>query len=140
MSPPHPFFPGLLNPFSHPGSIHTVGTITLPITPPAGPHDPALLTKRGSAGPLPLNIAAPALGEWGRLHIRPWRRNLECSVLQAALGKNSEKLSYNVGNTLSIDKCLSADVRTCVIVIGEPTQIHKHMSVENKMAFLITVS
>lgn len=44
--------------------IHTAGTITLPITPPAGPHDPALLTKRDSAGPFPLNLSAPAPREW----------------------------------------------------------------------------
>lgn len=141
VSPPLPFFQGSSPHPLTPRPIHTAGTITLPITPPAGPHDPALLTKRNSASPLAVNLTAPAKGEWGkRLYTRPWRRNFESSVLQAALGKNSEKLSYNVGNTLSIDKCLSADVRTCVIVIGEPTQIHKHMSVENKMAFLITVS
>lgn len=40
----------------------------LPITPPAGPHDPALLTKRYSIGPLPLNLSALALGEWLAAH------------------------------------------------------------------------
>lgn len=44
--------------------IHTAGTIMLPITPPAGPRDPALLAKCDSIGPFPLNLSAPAPGEW----------------------------------------------------------------------------
>lgn len=65
VSPPLPFFQGFSpHPFTPPHPIHTAGTITLPITPPAGPRDPALLTKRDSIGPLPLNLSAPAPGEW----------------------------------------------------------------------------
>lgn len=64
------FIPGFCAPSFRPIScpIHTAGTITLPITPPAGPHDPALLTKRYSISPLPLNLSAPALGEWLAAH------------------------------------------------------------------------
>lgn len=74
MSPPLPslffYIPGFLAPSFRPLScpIHTAGTITLPITPPAGLHDPALLTKRYSIGPLPLNLSAPALWEWLGAH------------------------------------------------------------------------
>lgn len=68
VSPPLPFFSRAAHPPSHPPHhrhpIHTAGTITLPITPPAGPRDPTLLTKRDSIGPFPLNLSAPALGEW----------------------------------------------------------------------------
>lgn len=63
--PPSTPPPGLLTPPPPPHRpIHTAGTITLPITPPAGPRDPALLTKRDSAGPFPLNLSAPAPREW----------------------------------------------------------------------------
>lgn len=64
VSPPLLFFQGFSpHPFT-PHPIHTAGTITLPITPPAGPRDPTLLTKRDSIGPFPLNLSAPAPGEW----------------------------------------------------------------------------
>lgn len=59
LPPPTPRTPSLPH-----RPIHTAGTITLPITPPAGPRDPALLTKRDSAGPFPLNLSAPAPREW----------------------------------------------------------------------------
>ncbi|CAM4583072.1 unnamed protein product [Leuciscus chuanchicus] len=57
----------LLNPVPRPRPSHTAGTITLPITSPAGPHDPALLSLLTSPGPLPLNLLPvsprePALG------------------------------------------------------------------------------
>lgn len=74
------FIPGFCAPSFRPLScpIHTAGTITLPITPPAGPHDPALLTKRYSIGPLPLNLSAPALGEWLAAHkTEGWEKRSE---------------------------------------------------------------
>lgn len=64
VSPPSPPAPPPAPPPSPHRPIHTAGTITLPITPPAGPRDPALLTKRDSAGPFPLNLSAAALREW----------------------------------------------------------------------------
>lgn len=71
-SPPFFFFfiPGFLAPSFRPlcCPIYTAGTITLPITPPAGPRDPALLTKCYSIGPLPLNLSEPAPGEWLAAH------------------------------------------------------------------------
>lgn len=72
--------------------IHTAGTITLPITPPAGPRDPALLTKRDSAGPFPLNLSAPAPREW-RGCPQNWRGGKR-EKKEEKKRKNSARLSY----------------------------------------------